>query len=282
VADSLPARLARDLRVSLDSGAARTPAVSLSGDRWLLRWVFACVTVAITLYLFCGYHAGFNRINGFAAQAPDWIWEWLTVVGDERVAFALTLFFSRRYPRVFWTMIIAAIVGIAFTHALKPLFSTLRPPGVMDPGVFNLIGPPHRKVSFPSGHSVTAAVFFGVWVYYAGKNWVRALLILAAVAAGMSRVAVGVHWPVDVAAGLAGGALAAWLGVRLVRRIPWGGFAPSVHLAFVTLAAMLAATLLFSDGGYAGSAGMQRLLGAAALSYGAWSYLVAPLMRGPS
>ena len=48
------------------------------------------------------------------------------------------------------------------------------------------------------------------------------LLILLAVAAGLSRVAVGVHWPVDVAAGLLGGVLAVLLGVALARRSRWG------------------------------------------------------------
>lgn len=277
--DAWFARHGRDLREALAIGAGRTPERSASGERWLFRWALACAWVGLTLYFFCGYHAGFSRINGLAAQTPSWIWEWLTVLGDERVAFALTLFLSRRYPRIFWTLIVAAVLGIAFAHSLKPLFSALRPPGVLEQQAFNLIGPGHRKVSFPSGHSVTAAVFFGVLVYYARANWIRGLLILLAVAAGMSRVAVGVHWPVDVATGLMGGVLAVLLGLPLVRRSQWGMCEPWVHLFFVALAAILTATLLTSDGGYAGSAHMQRLLGLSALSYGVWSYLIAPLVR---
>ncbi len=279
MAEGLLARIGEDLRASLSVGAERTPSLSASGDVWLARWALACALVGLTLYLFCGYHAGFLRINGLAAQVPHRLWEWLTLLGDERVAFALTLFFSRRYPRVFWALIVAAVIGVAFSQFLKPLFSAVRPPGVLEADVFNLIGPRHRKSSFPSGHSVTAGVFFGVWVYYLRSRWARALLILIAVIAGMSRVAVGVHWPVDVAAGLAGGVLAAWLGARIASHLPWGIDYPSVHVAFVGVAAMFAATLLYSDGGYAGSADIQWVLSVAALVYAAWSYLIAPRKR---
>ncbi|MEA3277843.1 MAG: phosphatase PAP2 family protein [Pseudomonadota bacterium] len=271
--------LGRDLREALADGATRTPAVSPDGGRWLALWALGCALAGLTLFLFCGYHAGFWRLNGLAAETPDWIWQWVTVLGDERVAFALTLFFSRRYPRVFWSLIVAALIGIAYTHALKPLFSALRPAGVLDPDAFNLIGPRHRKVSFPSGHSVTAAVFFAVWLYYLRATWARWILVLVAVAAGLSRVAVGVHWPVDVAAGLMGGILAAWLGVALARRSPWGILEPSVHLAFVSLAAVLTVTLLYWDGGYGAAAQVQRLVGVAALVCAAYLYLIRPLSR---
>lgn len=279
MAEDLPSYLRRDLREALQAGVARTPASSAAGTQWLAGWALACVLVGLTLYLFCGYHAGFARANGAASQLPSWIWQWLTTLGDERVAFALTLFFTRRYPRVFWALIVAALFGIAFTHSLKPLFSALRPPGVLDPGSFNLIGPGHRKASFPSGHSLTAAVLCAVWVYYLKSPWARATLILLATAAGMSRVAVGVHWPVDVAAGLMGGVLAAWAGVTLARGRPWGALQPMVHLTFVAIGVVLALTLTYSDGGYGGAAGMQAFVGIAALLYAAYSYLVGPALR---
>jgi membrane-associated phospholipid phosphatase len=279
VAEGLVGYVARDLREALEEGTHRTPPTVPDGRRWLLRWGLASVFVGLILFLSCGYHAGFTRLNGAAAQIPESIWEWLTVLGDERVAFALTLFFTRRYPRVFWTLIAAALVGVAFTHSLKPLFAAARPPAVLEPGTFNLIGPGHRKMSFPSGHTVTVSIFFGVWVYYVRSSWLRTALILLAVSAGLSRVAVGVHWPVDVAAGLAGGVMAAGLGVLLARRVESGIRVPLIHSAFVVLAAAMAASLLFSDGGYGGAADMQRLLGIAALTYAALVYLGGPLRR---
>jgi membrane-associated phospholipid phosphatase len=233
----------------------------------------------LILFLTCGYHGGFARLNGLAASVPDWIWQWLTVLGDERVAFALTLFFTRRYPRVFWTLVAAALVGIVFVHSLKPLISALRPPGVLDADTFNLIGPAHRKVSFPSGHTVTATIFFSVWTYYVRSNWLRAVLTTVAVVAGLSRVAVGVHWPVDVAAGLAGGAMASWLGTALARKEERWGACRSVHLSLVLLGGGMAMSLLFFDGGYGGAAAVQRFLGIASLAFATFVYLVEPLLR---
>jgi membrane-associated phospholipid phosphatase len=279
VAEGLIAFLGRDLRTDLEAGFRRTPALSPDGGRWLVRWVLASAFVGLVLLLSCGYHCGFVRLNVLAAHVPDWTWQWLTVLGDERVAFALTLFFARRYPRVFWTLVAAAAIGVALTHTLKPLFSAARPLAVLEAGGFNLIGPGHRKLSFPSGHTVTAAVFFGAWVYYVRSNLLRVPLILLAVAAGLSRVAVGVHWPVDVAAGLAIGALAAWLGVSLARRSERWGADRRVHLVLVSIAVGMALSLLFSDGGYGGAADMQRLLAVTALGYGVFVYAMSPTLR---
>ncbi len=267
----------RDWGERLTAGAARTPLESPGGDRWLLRWVWVGAIVGASLFLVCGYHAGFTRLNALAAQYPSWIWQCLTVLGDERVAFALSLFFSLRYPRVFWSLILAAVIAIVCSRGLKELFDTARPPAVLAADVFNLIGPAHQRASFPSGHSVTAGVFFGVLVYHARRVEWRVLLLMIAVLVGLSRVAVGVHWPVDVAAGLTIGALAAWVGGRLAARWPGPATHAGVHIAAVSIAALLALRLLFDDGGYHQAALMLRLLGLAAIMSALSQYLLSPL-----
>jgi len=271
--------LGHDLRQDLEVGLRRTPATSPDGDLWLTWWAAISVFVGLILFAACGYHGGFSRLNTLAAGLPASLWQWLTVLGDERVAFTLTLFFTRRCPRVFWTLISTALFAIAFAHSLKPLFSALRPPAVLEAGTFNLIGPSLRKNSFPSGHTVTAAAFFGVWVCSVRAHWLRALLILPAVAAGLSRVAVGVHWPVDVTVGLAGGAMAAQLGVSLAARSERLGSEPALHLVLVTVAAGMAVSLLLWDWDYPGAAAMQRLLAVSALGFAAYAYLIGPILR---
>jgi len=271
--------LTRDLREALLAGVANTPNAPREGIAWLRTWALLCLTVGLTLYLACGYHGGFLRINAWAAAAPPWIWQWLTALGDERVPFALSLLLARRYPQVFWSLIVAGLCGIAFTHSGKPLVDTLRPPAVLDPAAFNLIGPSIRKVSFPSGHSATAGVFFGVLACYARPTWARAALTVLAVLIGLSRVAVGVHWPVDVATGLMGGVLAAWLGIRIAEHTRWGALEPARHLAFVTLAALLTVSLLYWDGGYTLAAGLLQVLGLLGLGYAALAYLGLPTWR---
>lgn len=276
---TLSAAWAADLRSSLAAGLERDPTPSPGGGPWLLFGALAAGLTGLLLFFLGGYPAGFTGLNSLAAGWSPWVWEWLTVLGDARLAFAVSLFFSLKHPRVFWALILAALVATAFTHGIKPWVSALRPPAVLPLDSFNLIGPKLRKGSFPSGHTVTAAVLVGVWVCYQKSTGVRTLLMVLAMAAGLSRVAVGVHWPVDVAAGLAGGWLAAWLGVWLGHR--WGGGARNlqVHLACVVLAAGAAVMLIGSDGGYAEAGIMQMAIGLGALGWGLAQYLMGPLGR---
>ena len=260
----------------------RTPRTPHGGGAWLGAWALACLTAGLTLLAACGYEAGFLRINHWATGHPNWLWQWLTVLGDERVPFALALFIARHRPRVFWALILAALAATAYSRGLKPLFDMPRPPAVLDPGQFHLNAPGHRRASFPSGHSVTAGVFFGVLVYYARLAETRVLLILLATLAGLSRVAVGVHWPVDVAFGLFGGVAAAWIGARLAARWPRPGLDPSIHLAFVTLAVFMTITLTYWDGGYPLARPFLAALGWTALGYALLHYLILPLARAPS
>ncbi len=274
--------LGAGLRRALATAAERDPAVSPGGARWLGAWALLCLAAAVALWVSGGYHSGFLTLNRLGSTWPSGLWQWLTVLGDERVSLTLALFLSRRHPRVFWSLICAALVAIAYARGLKPLIDTARPPAVLPAEAFRLIGEGHRRHGFPSGHSVTAAVFFGVLAYFAQRIRWRLSFILLAMAAGFSRVAVGVHWPLDVLAGLAGGAIAALIGVWLARRSLWGLYDEGVHLAFVVLAAFAAVGLLFDDGGYPAAAPLLAALGSLALAWAALQYLLRPLMFGRS
>ena len=268
--------LSEDLRDALEAGAARTPLDPAGGGTWIAVWAWSCLVVGLTLLLACGYHGGFARINGWASAHPAWVWQWLTALGDERVPFALSLFIARHRPRLFWALVLGALAATAYSRGLKPLFDLPRPPGVLPADQIHLVGRALRRMSFPSGHSVTAGVFFGVLVYYAKGTATRALWVGAASLVGLSRVAVGVHWPLDVAFGLLGGVLAAWVGARLAAHWPAPAVDPSIHLAFVTLACFLTVTLTYRDGGYSLAGPLLATLGSAALAYTVIVYAVRP------
>jgi membrane-associated phospholipid phosphatase len=280
VANRILTALGDDLRAALAQGAAATPSRPPGGEVWLGVLTLLALVAGLATLGASGYQGGFLTINAWASGHPDWVWQWLTCLGDERVPFALALFIARHRPRVFWALVLAALAATAYSRGLKPLFDMPRPPAVLEPGSFHLNGPSHRRLSFPSGHSVTAGVFFGVLIYFARRMETRALLVLIGTLVGLSRVAVGVHWPVDVAFGLFGGVGAAWIGARLAARWPRPATDPSVHLAFVTLAVFFTIPLTYWDGGYTLARPMLAVIGWGALGFAAADYLLRPLLLG--
>ncbi len=270
------AYLWKDLQQALEVGSHRD---QISGRAWLLHWAWIAGWVGIVLFAACGYSAGFLRINGAAAQVPAWVWQWLTLLGDERVALAAALFFSRTHPRIFWSLLVSAGIALIYTHLLKQAIAAPRPPAVLPPEQFSLLGPALRKNSFPSGHTVTATLFFGVWIAFLKSTPKRCFLTCLALIAGLSRIALGVHWPIDVTAGLFGGALSAWLGLYWADRWNWGLRHPVVHLGLVLLCVLAALSLILWDRGYAEAALPQRLLGILALIAGLYHYLFRPLRQ---
>jgi membrane-associated phospholipid phosphatase len=279
---TVPARLILDLRRALAEGAARTPLEPPGGGGWLAVWCLVCLAAGFGLRLGGGYHAGFSVLNALGAAYPPWLVQSVTALGGDAVPLALGLFLARRYPRVLLALILAALAAFLYSRGLKWLFETARPPAVLAAGTFNLIDPPRLYLSFPSGHSVTAGAFFGVLVYYARWVEARVLWVLIAVLVGLSRVALGVHWPVDVAFGLAGGVLSAWLGARLTAHFSGLATEPRVHLTLVAVCVGGALTLLLAGGGSPAVQPRLNGLAAGALLWALGGYLVVPLWRGRS
>lgn len=238
-----------DLSRALAAGREQGPRICEGLDLAMLSWAAVCGLVAAGLYLAGGYHTGFAVLNALGSAQPQWPWQLVTVLGDERLLFALALLFCRRYPQALWALVLAGVFGAAFTHGLKPLVEAARPPAVLGGDALNLIGAGHRKGSFPSGHSLTIAMFLGIWFGFVREQWLRWGLVILAAEIACSRVVVGVHWPVDVAAGLMGGVLAAWMGLRLSERWGWGTRLPG-HAILVSLAVLFVFRILGDRGDY--------------------------------
>ena len=67
----------------------------------------------------------------------------------------------------------------------------------------------------PSGHAQNAVVFWGALAYYLHRTWVWILGITIIVLVGLSRIYLGVHFPVDVVAGWLIGLLLLWVLITL-------------------------------------------------------------------
>lgn len=264
--------LADAVRAGFETDAARYPPAT--GADLCCALVLALLTLTgLTLYAAGGYHAAFHAVNGLAPALPRWLWQGITMLGDERVAIALALLLARRHPQVLYAILVAALLATLANRGIKLGAEQLRPPAVLPPDSFHSLGPANKRLSFPSGHTVTAFVLFGVLAYHL-RRWRVPLLVLAALA-GLSRVTIGVHWPVDVLAGAVIGLAAAWAGVHLAARWRWGR-RPSVHFAVVALGAVAAVLLVIDDAGYDSSLWIRLPIAVAALGVVAWNYVVVP------
>lgn len=107
---------------------------------------------------------------------------------------------------------LAALVAVAVAQPINHAVDRSRP-FVAHPAVHTLIT--HAKdAGFPSDHATAAgAVALGLWFV---RRWLGAVATLLALLLAFSRVYVGVHYPGDVAAGLALGAVVALIGLLVV------------------------------------------------------------------
>lgn len=95
---------------------------------------------------------------------------------------------------------------------LKGLFHTARP----SPDQVRVI---YRQTAsgyaFPSGHTQGSTTFWGYLALRRRRAWLSILAVLLISLVALSRLYLGVHWPVDVAGGLLAGFLLAWLWTRI-------------------------------------------------------------------
>lgn len=183
--------------------------------RWAVPLIALCGMAAL---FFSGTNAAlFLFINGTTPHLPDDIWGNLTILGDGTVAILFILPFFHRRPDVVWQFMLAAILTALWVHLLK-FPGNLRPPGVLALDSIHLVGPKLVNNSFPSGHTSTIFMLAGLFCMQRMAAAKKALILLLAMLVGLSRIACGVHWPMDVLGGAFGGWLAAAAGIGLARR----------------------------------------------------------------
>lgn len=239
--------------------------------------IFAALLTA-ALYFGAGHQALFLAINTLGRPIPGPVLQTITFAGDTQFALVFMLLLAKRYPRMLWTAIVASLIALLLCNGTKAFAAVHRPAATLLEGSFRIVGPSLRNGSFPSGHTTTAFVVAAVIIAYVGDWRLRLLALTAAVIIGLSRVMVGAHWPVDVAAGAAAGTASVMLALPLAEASGWGR-KTGVHLAVVILLSLTAAVLLFLHLPYPAAAPAARLLAVSALALTAWRYGVAPARR---
>lgn len=142
----------------------------------------------------------------------------ITWLGECRVlifaAIVFTLFFWIKNKREFILPFLIAIGGAEISgQVIKILIQRPRPLGGLET---------ESTFSFPSGHALISAAFFGFLIYYFWQNSRRrarkvAFLIFGIILIlliGVSRLYLGAHYVSDVVAGCLLGFIWLWIGVK--------------------------------------------------------------------
>ncbi len=227
-----------------------TRAAVLTGARWLGRQEAAVLVAALGILLALfgfikiaeelgkGELAHFDewllhllRVPGHPHSpiGPSWLLEAaqdITALGGRTMLVAVTLFaigylaLERKYGAM-WLVGVATAGGGLLSTGMKQLFGRERPDLV--PHLVAVTSP-----SFPSGHSLLAAILYltlgALLARFAVRRRTKVYLLTVALLAtftiGSSRVYLGVHYPTDVLAGWCAGlawALSCWLVARYLQ-----------------------------------------------------------------
>ena len=140
----------------------------------------------------------------FQGKTLDFLMPLVTALGNGGWLFILVaaaFMLSRRYRRQGFALAIALLCCFVVGNLiLKPLFARMRPFEVAN--VTELLIRAPRDFSFPSGHTMAAFSFAGVFWHYLSQfgRWAIAAVILALLIA-FSRLYLYVHFPTDVLCG---------------------------------------------------------------------------------
>ncbi len=215
----------------------------------LLGYVGLALFASICVYLSLGYHGLFFTLNHSGAFLGGEFWSSLTVLGDTRIALAMLLFVIYRHPQLLPATFIACLPTTLIIQGIKRSTEIARPSGFLDADTFYQVGSVLKMGSFPSGHSATAGVLFGLLILITQTHRNKLLLLSGLLLTAMSRVMVGAHWPVDILVGSAIGVVCALLGYWLSSKYSLCR-ATTSQWAVIALLIYAAISCLGTDSGY--------------------------------
>ena len=200
--------------------------------------------IILILVLFFLMNDAFS-VQGYLAIQKDWFYDLnhyfgkyeatafnLTQLGDASIFLSFLILLVIYAPKFWESLLSALLVSAVLCKFLKELFSIPRPAEILNKDSFIIVG---RTLdgfsSLPSGHTVTVftiltvilfafmpkkIIYKGIWIF---------LLLGFGYLIGLSRVAVGAHFPFDVFIGSVIGYCSGLLGIIITRRYKiWNWF----------------------------------------------------------
>jgi membrane-associated phospholipid phosphatase len=222
--------------------------------RQISWWVWALPPLlflaSAPLWLHWYEPAMFIAINQACMGVAAPVWTGLSLLGNAWAILGLTAPLLVLAPRLLWAWLCAAPFAIVFARTGKGLLESARPAAEVDNAQMRIVGEVLHNVSMPSGHTLTAfAVASGIYFSLPPeRRWRYGWLFVLAAGAGLSRIAVGAHWPGDVAVGASLGLLSGMLGQWLLVRLGPQHLQPTAwSLRLVALLVLAAAYTLLAE-----------------------------------
>jgi membrane-associated phospholipid phosphatase len=212
----------------------------------------------------------FNRLSHYTGGG---VWANLTSLGEGLVVLSFAGLIAIRWPKAAWTVLVAGIFGTILVHGIKEAVGALRPAMILPPDSFTIIGPRLNVVSFPSGHTTTITAFATILYLQVKDARITWALLPIVVLVGISRMAVGAHWPLDVLGGWLVGILIAVFSYILAERWRFGHRAPA-QFAIVLLSLLCAASLFWLAPQMKQALALRWIVGSLGLVTGIWALLV--------
>lgn len=183
--------------------------------------------------------------QGISSGFLDVLFEIVTLFGEQEVFIAIIGY-------IFWNISqkkgialgIVLLSSVTLNESIKLIIKAPRPFQVLNSIEGKRLATA-EGYAFPSGHTQSASVFYPSLAYIVRKKWYTLAAIILSLLVGLSRVYLGVHWPIDAAAGFVLGVFIAallfplimkWLDSEKIFRIITVGLGSITFIVSVTLA----------------------------------------------
>ncbi len=159
-------------------------------------------------------------LNTFAAEHYPWLFAFLADDFGYVLLFLLIYFLlahedRKRGVRELTTVLSAAVLAWVVAHAIKYFYYEPRP--FMALTDIHQLLPQDADSSFPSGHATFYSALAMAMYFYHKR--IADVLALGALIIGIARIAVGVHFPIDIFTGFILGPLVAALAYFCIEKV---------------------------------------------------------------
>ena len=152
----------------------------------------------------------------------DWFFLAISLLAHPKIIWfplvvAFLIFYKQHKGWIIFEAVMAMGIGVVINeYIIKNIFVRIRPFEFYD--CISTIDTTADGFSFPSSHTLVAFSFITVIILSTNNTKYQKALIVFAVLVGISRIYLGVHFPLDIIAGALFGILLGWLSSKYLPR----------------------------------------------------------------